>query len=661
MHRTMPQRIHHSSFSTACYGLIGTILLVGAPHADHLPLWVSALCLMLLGWRLYLAWSGNPLPPRWLLLGLTVASVCGIALSFRTLFGREVGVTLLILLASLKLLELKSTRDAMVLIYLACFIIITNFFYSQSITTAAFMLLSLLVIFATWLHLQNPGLPLRPRLRLASMLLLQAIPLMLLLFMFFPRVQGPLWGLPQDAYAASGLSDSMSPGSISQLTLSDAVAFRVSFAGRPPPQRYWRGPVLWDYDGSTWSRGRPATRQPPQLSDLAEPLDYSVTLEPHNKPWLFALELPTQLSIPAWFTSDFQLLNPAPVNTRLRYDVRSHLSYRANPEETAAQLRRALALPAGYNPRARALAARWQAQYRSPEAILRAALDYYHQNGFRYTLEPPLLGRDAMDDFLFTTRRGFCEHYASSFVFLMRAAGIPARVVTGYLGGSFNELGGYYIVRQSDAHAWAEVWLEQRGWLRVDPTSAIAPDRIENGLAAALPDNAALPFLLRTQSPLLHRLRMNLDALTNQWNQWVLGYDTERQFAFLTRLGMENITWQRLAIHLLTGLGLVLSLLAWLALRQLYPKQHDAAQKIWLALCRKLALQGWPRAAHEGPQDYVARLAAAHPAHAATLHDLARRYIALRYAAHANLQSLRAFRRAVATFNTDYPLDRANH
>ncbi|BCK88175.1 protein-glutamine gamma-glutamyltransferase [Sideroxyarcus emersonii] len=634
------------------YGLLACILLVSAPHADHLPLWVSAVCMMLLAWRAYLTYSGNPLPARWLLLAVTVACVVGIAINFRTLFGREVGVTLLILLATLKLLELRAVRDATILIYLSCFIIITNFFYSQSIPTALFMLLSLLAIVTTWLHLQTGTLHLLPRMRIAGMLLLQAIPLMLLLFILFPRVQGPLWGMPQDAYASSGLTDRMAPGSMSKLSMSDAVAFRVAFNGKAPPrdQMYWRGPVLWDFDGTTWTRGRNATLQRPQLDDAATPIDYTVTLEPHNKPWLFALEMPTQISIPADLAPDFQLLNRTPVNARLRYNVRSLLSYRANRGEPPQQLRRALALPPGYDPQAMRLAAEWRAAGGGDMAVVRTALAYFNRNGFEYTLEPPLLGTNSIDEFLFTTRKGFCEHYAGSFVFLMRAAGIPARVVTGYQGGEYNDLGGYYILRQWDAHAWAEVWLPDSGWVRIDPTAAIAPARIQNGLSAALPDNAALPFLARTQSPFLLRLRFNLDALTNQWNQWVLGYNTERQFAFLTRLGMEDVTWQRLAMNLLAGVALIVGVLALFMLRHLYQRDIDAVQRVYRRFCTRLAKRGMVRAAHEGAQDFAARASARFPQQAGAIADITARYLALRYEGRNDPASLQGFRHAVAAF-----------
>ena len=660
------------------YGLLLSILMVIAPHAEHLPLWVSSLCLGLLLWRAYLAHSGghatllakradcgngrpvsppapegsappcrsdDPLPKRWLLMLITFAGIGGIAVNFRTLFGREVGVTLLMLLAALKLMELRKPRDAMALIYLACFIIITNFFYSQSIPTALYMLAALMVIVTTWVHLQAQNIALKPRLRIAAVLLLQALPLTLILFILFPRVQGPLWGLPQDAYASSGLDDKMSPGSLSRLSLSDAVAFRVSYNGKPPPrnQMYWRGPVLWEFDGRTWTPGRTALTVAPQFTDLGQQTDYIVTLEPHNKTWLFALEMPDKLSVQATLTYDFQLMRKEPVNARLRYAARSNLGYRANLQEATRQLQRGLQIPGQFNPRAQQLAAEWRANSANDDAVVRTALSYFNQQGFQYTLEPPLLGVHSVDDFLFGSKQGFCEYYASSFVFLMRAANVPARVVTGYLGGEFNDVGNYYIVRQSDAHAWAEVWLKNQGWVRVDPTGAIAPARLESGLSAAISNTSALPFMARNPPQWMRDLRLNWDALANQWNQWVLGYDTERQFAFLTRLGMESVTWQKLALNMASGLGVVIALFALFMLRHLIKRQPDKVQAAWLKLCRKLAKAGLPRAAHEGALDYAARIAAVRPELADAFHDLATRYSALRYGADRDEQARHEF------------------
>ncbi len=627
------------------YGLLLSILMVIAPHAEHLPIWVSSLCAGLLLWRAWLAYTGKPLPKRWLLMLVTFAGTGGIAFEFHTLFGREAGVTLLMLLATLKLMELRKARDAMVLVYLACFIIITNFFYSQSIPTALYLLATLMVIVTTWVHLQAQSIALKPRLRIAAVLLLQALPLTLILFILFPRVQGPLWGLPQDAYASTGLDDRMSPGSLSRLSLSEAVAFRVTYNDKPPrrDQMYWRGPVLWYFDGRTWTPGITLPTIAPKFTGLDQAIDYVVTLEPHNKHWLFALDVPEKLSVPATLTNDFQVLNKEPVHARLRYAARSNLVYRANLQESERQLQRALQLPKGFNPRAQQLAAEWRAGNKDDAAIVNTALTYFYQQGFVYTLEPPPLGANTVDDFLFTSKRGFCEHYASAFVFLMRAANIPARVVTGYLGGEFNDVGNYYIVRQSDAHAWAEVWLAGQGWVRVDPTGAIAPDRVQRGLSAALSDNAALPFMERNPPQWMRDLRFNLDTLANQWNQWVLGYDTERQFAFLTRLGMESITWQKMALNMASGLGLVIALFALFMLRHLYTRQPDRVQAAWLKLCRKLADAGLPRATHEGAQDYATRIAAARPELAEAFRDLAVRYTALRYGTHNDEHAQREF------------------
>jgi transglutaminase-like putative cysteine protease len=607
------------------YGLLLCVLMVTAPHAAHLPLWVSALSTMLLLWRGYLAFTGRPLPNRPLLLTITVASLTGILVEFHTLFGREVGVTLLMLLSALKLMEVKTNRDAMGLIYPLCFIIITNFFYSQSLLTGLYLLATLLVITVVWVHLHAPGSAFKSRLKIAAILLWQAIPLTLILFVLFPRVQGPLWGLPQDAYAGSGLDDKMSPGSLGRLSLSDAVAFRVTYQGKVPrrDQMYWRGPVLWDFDGRTWTPGHATRGVAPHFSDTGQPVEYNVTLEPHNKNWLFALEMPDKISVPARITSDFQILSPEPVNARLRYQARSELTYHANLQESATQLKRALQLPPGLNPRAQQLARSWHEQSRDNMEVIRLALANFHQQNFHYTLDPQPV--DSIDDFLFTTRQGYCEHYASSFVFLMRAAGIPARVVTGYLGGEYNAVGNYYIVRQSDAHAWAEVWLDATGWQRIDPTAAISPERVERGLSTV--QTATQLGIARAQW--LHDLRMNWDALSYQWNQWVIGYNSERQFAYLSRLGLASLSQQ--VMYLAAGLGIVITLFALYMLRHLLKRERDKTQSAWLKVCRKLSRAGLPRAPHEGPHDYAARVAAARPDLAAAIEDLAERYIALRY------------------------------
>lgn len=634
------------------YGLIACLLLTGAPHAEHLPAWVSLTSLALLSWRAFLCYRGKALPSRGLLMLITLACVSGIVLSLHSLFGREAGVTLLILLGSLKLLELRETRDAMILLYLCCFVSITLFFYTQAIPAALLMLGELFLVITTWLHVQAEGLALRTRARMAGIILLQAAPLALLMFVFFPRIQGPLWGMPQDAYGSSGLSDTMAPGSLSRLSLSEAVAFRVTFDG-PVPERdnlYWRGPVLWDFDGRRWSQGRSLASGPSRLDRAGQPVHYTVTLEPHNRRWLFALDIPVHISVQAGFSPDFNLLSTTPVNARLRYDATSFTRYQANLDEASQQLGRALALPEGYNPRARELAQHWQQQARSPAEIVQTALTYFHSNGFTYTLEPPLLGRNSVDDFLFNTRQGFCEHYASSFVFLMRAAGVPARVVTGYQGGEYNALGGYYILRQSDAHAWTEVWLQGRGWVREDPTAAIAPARIQEGLSSAVSDSTLLPFFTRNPPRFLNALRLDLDALTNQWNQWVLGYDSEKQFALLNRFGLDGIDWRNLVAGMGISIAIVVAFFALLMLRHLRRPPVDAVQLLYLDFCHKLERHGVQRNPHEGPQDFALRASSLYPQHAAAIQEIARQYLVLRYQNRVTDAAMQAFRHAVRRF-----------
>jgi transglutaminase-like putative cysteine protease len=627
------------------FGLLLIVLMVTAPHALHLPGWVITLCASLLLWRGYLTYRNEPVPKRWLILLVTLFITGAILIEYHSLFGREVGVTMLMLLAALKLLELKTPRDAMVLIYLSCFIIITNFLYSQSMITGVYLFATLLVIMLVWVHLYAPGSTLTVRLKIALTLLLQAIPLTLILFVLFPRFQGPLWGLPQDAFARSGLDNTMTPGSLSHLALSDTVAFRVTYQGTTPrhDQMYWRGPVLWHYDGRIWTTGKVANVIRPKFSDARHKIEYSVTLEPDNKNWLFALDVPVKISTQAKITDDFQLLSPEPVNTRLRYEANSYLEYHANIEESAGQLARALQLPPNSNLRARQLGESWH--YFTDVQIVNRALTYFHEQNFSYTLDPAPLGFNEIDDFLFKTKQGFCEHYASSFVFLMRAAGIPARVVTGYQGGEYNAYGKYYIVRQSDAHAWAEVWIKTRGWVRIDPTAAISPERVSQGISAALPDNANLPFMEQRAPKWLRSFRLNLDAITYQWNTWVIGYNYERQFALLSNFGFDS--WRSQIVSMLTGLALLIALFSLYMLRHLFKREHDKTQAAWLKLCRKLAKSGLLRLTHEGPRDFSVRVMQARPDLALAMQDLTSSYIALRYGAPGDENSLREFIRRV--------------
>ncbi len=614
--------------------LLLSLALATAPHLERLPLWVGPICLALGLWRLAIMRKQAALPRKWLLLLIAAAATAGIFSHYHTLLGRDAGVALLVVMIALKLMEMKTLRDTMVVIFLGYFLVITHFFYSQSIPTALYLLLVVLLTTATMIGYSYPleRFPPRPRLRLAGTLLLQAIPLMLVLFVLFPRV-GPLWGLPKDAYSGmTGLSDSMSPGAISQLIRSDAVAFRVRFDGPLPEksQRYWRGPVLWDYDGRTWSTRNKPPAGLAQFVPLGEAIRYTLTLEPHNQRWLFALDLPDKLPPGSSASADFQITAPVRLHQRIRYSLTSYPVYRLGESLGDEAWERALRLPGG-NPRAVQLAAQWRDKLETPRAIAQQALQMFREEAFVYTLNPPLLGEQAVDDFLFGTRRGFCEHYASAFVFLMRAAGVPARVVTGYQGGEPNPLGDYMMVRQSDAHAWAEIWLDGDGWVRVDPTAAVSPNRIETGIASALPAAELPPALVQLDAEWLKRMRLSWDLLNNNWNQWVIGYNQERQMRFLSGLHQGLGAWQNMALAMLGGLALMLSGIAFWMLWRTSRRASDPVVAVYENFCAKLAHRGILRAPGEGPLDYADRASHSRPELARQIRLITRLYVTLRY------------------------------
>ena len=636
--------------------LTAALTLIAVPHAARLPWWVMLLAATLASWRIYLGQKRLELPGRPLMLLVIASATAAVFLSYRTLFGRDAGVALLIVMLALKLLETRSQRDALLLVFFGYFLIITNFLYSQTIVTALYMLGCVWIITATMIACNHTGPQpgYRKPLRMAGLMLAQSAPLMLVLFLFFPRATGPLWGLPHDAYAGvSGLSDSMSPGSVANLSLSDAVAFRVEFKAAIPESRsmYWRGPVLWDFDGRTWTVPRSVPYGDAPFAPASPAVEYSVTVEPHNQRWLFALDLPGSAPAGAVLTSDFQLRSAVPVTSRLRYETRSFLGYRFGVNESAQALRRALQLPPGSNPRAVEFANGLRRKFSDDRALMREVLAMFRNEKFYYTLSPPLLGEHSVDEFLFDVRSGFCEIYASSFAVLMRAAGIPARVVTGYQGGEFNPFGKYLIVRQADAHAWTEVWLPDEGWVRADPTAAVSPLRIQSGIAAAVPRTDPLPLLVRGDYPWLRQLRFSWDSLANTWNQWVLGYNPERQRWVLARVGIDEATWRALAVSLIVATALIMLCLLLLMLRTLKARVDDPVKLAYLRFCSKLGRKGLPRKPTEGPSAYAARLSRLRPELAPKVSTITRLYVALRYGAGASTAEVRELEQQVKRFS----------
>ncbi|MGH8671753.1 MAG: transglutaminase TgpA family protein [Burkholderiales bacterium] len=637
-------------------GLIATLGLVLAPHLLRVPLWVGGLCVALGILRTLARQRNFPLPGKAWLLSLTVAAAAGIFLSYGTLLGRDAGSALLAVMLALKLLEMRNTRDRIVMVFLGYVLIIINFLYSQSILSALYMLFVVVLLTACLISIHHANAPIMPwrTLRLSATLVAQAMPLMIVLFILFPRVSGPLWGLPGDAHsAASGLSEKMTPGSISNLSLSDEIAFRVEFMGSevPPPWRYWRGPVFWQFDGRTWSPGKATSQQDePRFETYGKPVRYAVTLEPHDKSWLFALDLPAMQPPASRVSPDFQLLASKPIRSRIRYEIISFPRYRAGLKLSNAERARGLQLPSGGGARAHALAQRWRAESRDDHSLVQRALDMFRNEEFVYTLSPPILGADPVDEFLFDTRRGFCEHFSSSFAFLMRAAGIPARIVTGYQGGEFNPLGEYLMVRQADAHAWAEVWLEGRGWVRVDPTAAVAPQRVESGLAAVFPGMQRRSGLVNVDSDVLRNVRLGWDALSNGWNQWVLAYSPTRQTELFINLGFGEASWENLAGSLLAALATLLLILAALTLPGVKLPNHDPVSRAYQRFCLKMLRAGFSRFPHEGPLDFARRVTGVRPELEPKVNLITRLYIDLRYGTLQSAASVTHLRRLVQEF-----------
>ncbi|MGE0383924.1 MAG: DUF3488 and DUF4129 domain-containing transglutaminase family protein [Gammaproteobacteria bacterium] len=606
--------------------LYAALALIAAPHIARNPPWVSALFLALAAWRAGGLWRGWPLPgpahPRLTALKRAIAIGVFVAVGFAYggSVGRDAGTALLLVLLGLKLLEAGNERDFFVAAFLGFFLVVTNLLYTQTMATAVHTLAAVALMTAALVAASDGDAALAPRRRLAlaAVITAQAAPLMLVLFILFPRLPGPLWGLPGDAFrGVTGLTETLSFGDISTLGESDELAFRARFAGpRPPPaELYWRGPVLWFGDGRHWTVGltRPQDSLPVPVLASGTAYRYTITLEPHNERWLPALDLPTHTPIYTRQARDLRLLTPRRVERRIRYDVTSNTRYRVI-EASERDLSRALQLPYRRHPRAVALGRQWRAQLGDAEAVVAQAGRYFHDQPFIYTLQPPALPGDPVDDFLFGTRRGFCEHYAAAFTVLMRAAGIPTRIVTGYQGGDYNPVGDYLIVRQRDAHAWAEVWLGERGWVRVDPTAAVAPERVERGVDRALPLGTGLiPIDVAGNGALaraLRDLRNRWDAVNYAWNQWVLGYGPQRQNQLLGGLGMRDTDWRRLGLWLA---GTTCAILALIGAGMLWRRRRatDLASALYARFCDRLGRAGCPRLPWEGPYDYARRARAA--------------------------------------------------
>jgi transglutaminase-like putative cysteine protease len=606
--------------------LLALIAWTITPHLARLPWWCTALAAVVLLWRAQLAITNGKLPHRaWPVLVLLL----GVGLTvwtYGTVVGKDAGVTLLVVLLVLKTLELRARRDALVVFFLGFFVVLTHFFYSQSLLLALAMLVSVwgLLTALVLAHMPVGRPPIAQAGALAARAALWGTPVMVALFLLFPRI-GPLWGMPEDALAKTGLSGSLRMGGIAEIALDDAIAFRVRFDGPPPAQQlmYWRGPVLSRFDGVEWRRQEVnhfLSNDRLELRSSGPGLPYEMTLEPSRLPLLPMLEAtadtpdldrPRIEGVRVRVRGDLQWVTDRPLVDRVRVRGRAFTRFDYGPRNGLVTQHEDTALPVGHSPRTIAWAQALRQRQPDAEAMTLARAVLAHiRSGFTYTLAPGTYGDDnpnaAIDEFWLDRKQGFCEHFSTAFVVIMRALGVPARLVTGYQGADTELLDGYVVVRQANAHAWAEIWVAGRGWVRVDPTAAVAPERIERNRTLRAPQGAVAGAIANVNPELAAQLRAVWEGLNNRWNQWVLNYARSQQFDLLQRLGIGQPSWHDLAyalIGLLSGAALAGAGWAFWDRHKL-----DPWQRLHGRVRRRLLKLGIAAAPHEGLRTLAARL-----------------------------------------------------
>lgn len=650
------------------YSLLPVILLLTMlPHLYTVSLVIFLFILFAQMWFFLHSLDFIALPNKWVLFLLVMLSIIILLINSGFSFSQKTALSLLCIMLSLKLLEIKNEldrRNIFLVIYLGYFVLITHFLYSQDILSGLFSLINIFILTALLIAFNRKpqsSFSASETMHLLAQLFLKALPVAIILFLFFPRIPGPLWSLPETGQTAtSGLSDSMYPGSVSELVDSDEIAFRVKFNQSPPTadKLYWRGPVLTKTDGFLWtqsiSRKAIAIPQLKQfVKNMSQAVSYTITLEPHHKKWLFSLEMPVNIQgdtiSDVYFNTDLQLLNKTNIHQTTQYQLTS-MTYFKLLTLTNNELIEALSFADTINPKTRDLGQLWRTKLIDDKKIISAALNYFKDNPFYYTKRPAVMIENPSDQFLFDQKRGFCEHYASSFVLLMRAADIPARVVTGYQGIEKNSLGNYYIVRQSNAHAWAEVWLQDEGWKRIDPTAVIPAERIEadifdtnldrlNFSSLNIPD---LPSLSLQQKTAVYnfwkQINQSIDHIKYSWNNWILGYDQSKQNSLLTIMGF-NANWKNLIILLISGMFVVFILLQLISFYSRF-QNMDQVYQYYLKFINKLNAAGMSISLSEGPYAIKQQAIKKFPESANTIQAIIDNYIMLRYSRQMNSSRL---------------------
>ena len=627
-----------------------------APHVQYLPIWITSAFLVCAIWRFEIERRRRALPRPWIRVILALICFLGVLASYESVSGVGPGSALLAIMAALKLLETRERRDQFVLLFISIFLVMASLLREQYFWSLPYLLLSVVLTMTAWLRMSlasdGDQSSVRESFRTGTRLILYAVPLMFVMWILFPRISTPFWAIPIDtSTGVSGLSDQMSPGDISKLSLSKEVAFRVNFRNTVPEPRdqYWRGLVLYRFNGRTLSGWEPIMDRNAREEIFfdGDPVRYQVTMEPTRQQWVFALDIPFEWSRREVFMGpQYQLAKEQPIDQRMAYEAASYTDYRINPQLTPYFHSWYTRLPGNRNPRTAELAQSMRQAAGDDVSYVDAVLAKFHNEEYFYTLKPPALGSNPVDRFMFDTRQGFCEHYASAFAVMMRAAGIPSRIVLGYQGGEMNPLGGYLIVRQSDAHAWTEIWLPNRGWHRVDPTAAVAPERIEAGIAGAMMSGIGANWGLVSPIAFLHSMGLTWDALNAKWNDWILGYGPDQQESFLEWLGMDEPDWRKMMLTLTFLVAAIVGIISLTLMMRYRPPPKDRAAVLYKKFTQKVGLQ--PNIG-ETPQAYVIRLSQDREDLEDDATQVTEQYLLARYAP-SNPAAIQNLQTAVDTF-----------
>jgi transglutaminase-like putative cysteine protease len=642
------------SLLTSLPWTLGALTFSVLPHLQFLPTWVTATFIGCCAWRLLVERRRWRLPPAWPRIVLALACFIGVLASYESVSGVGPGSALLAVMAALKLLETRQRRDQFVLLFISIFLIMSSLLREQFLWSFPYLIAGVLFTMTAWLRMSDSrSVPVRQSLGTGARLIAYSAPLMIAMWIFFPRIATPFWAVPIDTSSAtSGLSDSMSPGDISNLSLSNAVAFRVNFDGEvpPPSKRYWRGLVLHRFNGRTWTGNDPSIGSGArrEIEYVGEPISYQVTMEPTRQHWIFALDIPYEVDLDRTFmAAQQQLARMQPVDQRLIFRAVSYPEFRLSTELSRTAKDYYTRVPKNTNTRTLALATEMRAAAGSDEKFINDVLRKFNQEEFYYTLEPPPLGSNPVDRFLFDSKRGFCEHYASAFAVMMRGAGIPSRIVLGYQGGEVNPMGDYMIVRQADAHAWTEVWLADRGWYRIDPTAAVAPQRIDEGRYGAMLDGIGASWGLNAPSEWLYQMTMTWDAMNTKWNEWILAYGPDNQGRFMEWLGMKDPDWRKMMLTLVIVLAALISIISILLVLRYRPPAKDKAARLYQQFTK---VTGISPERGETPLDYAMRISEQRRDFSLPAQRITELYLDARYgtAEAASMQQLQA---AVSEFS----------